>query len=76
MIKIPTICYSELPHHQSPMVPWRELHADSIGLWNFTEQNQDIKLCALTIIDPVSALLEIDLVRQIDYFHIAQKFEN
>ena len=44
---------------QAPLAPWSEVHVDSIGPWRVKVNRQELVFSALTIIDPVTNLVEI-----------------
>lgn len=56
--------------------PWREVHVDLIGPWELTVQGKATIFSALTMIDPVTQLVELVRVDSKDSEHIAMHFEN
>jgi len=48
-----------LAPRDAPLLPWTEVHLDSIGPWTITVNKQKMTVNALTCIDPVTNLLEI-----------------
>ena len=51
--------YGQLAPRQAPLLPWNEVHVDSIGPWKIKVNGLDLEFCALTMLDPVFNLLEI-----------------
>ena len=49
----------QLAPRQVPLIPWSEVHVDSIGPWEFKVNGLKTKVRALTMIDPVTNLVEI-----------------
>ena len=55
--------HGELPPRQATLVPWEEVHTDTIGNWRIRVPNLNwLHFRALTSIDPVTCLLEIILI--------------
>lgn len=51
--------YGELAPRDAPLVPWQEVHVDCIGQWQIKVRGVNLAFNALTMIDPVTNLLEI-----------------
>jgi Integrase zinc binding domain len=51
--------YGALAPREAISIPWQEVHIDSIGPWRLRVNKVDITIQALTMIDPVTNLLEI-----------------
>ena len=51
--------FGKLPPRIVPLSPWREVHLDCIGNWHVEFQGISLDFNALTMIDPVSCLLEV-----------------
>ena len=49
----------QLAPRNVPMVPWSEVHVDEIGPWEYKVNGLTVKVRALTMIDPVTNLVEI-----------------
>ena len=58
-VRVNHIAYGSLAPRDAPISPWSEVHVDSIGPWTVTVNNQELKFYALTMIDPVTNLIEI-----------------
>jgi transposase InsO family protein len=74
--KISSRAYGELPPREATLVPWEEIHVDSIGPWRFRFGNRLIKIDAITIVDPVTLLLEIPAVPSSKAIHAAAAVED
>ena len=68
--------YGKLPARDVRIAPWYEVHVDLIGPWKITVGNVEISFKALTMIDPVTNLLEIVPYRSKSAHHISRLFEN
>lgn len=55
--------YGELAPRTAPLIPWQEVHCDSVGNWQIKIKGRVLKFNALTMIDPVTNLLEIAEVK-------------
>jgi len=51
--------HGELAPREAIGIPWQEIHVDTIGPWSMRINGQNVKYIALTVIDPVTNLLEI-----------------
>ena len=51
--------HEQLAPRDVPAVPWSEVHADTVGLWMFKVNGLAAKISALTMINPVTNLVEI-----------------
>ena len=51
--------HGELAPRDVPMIPWSEVHLDCIGPWKIKLKGVNIEINALTMIDPVTNLIEI-----------------
>ena len=49
----------QLAPRQAPLAPWTEVHVDSIGNWEIKIRKVTLEFNALTMIDPVTNLVEI-----------------
>ena len=54
--------YGENAPRDAPATPWQEIHVDCIGPWQMKVNGQLLKYMALTILDPVTNLMEIQLL--------------
>ena len=52
--------YGELAPRDAPIAPWSEVHVDFIGPWNIKINDITLEFNALTCIDPVTNLIEIN----------------
>jgi hypothetical protein len=68
--------YGELPEKEPPRVPWHEVHLDLIGPWVIKVNGTEYVFKALTMIDPVTNLLEISRYEIKQANSIGQLFEN
>jgi transposase InsO family protein len=68
--------YSELPPREAPLLPWQEIHVDCIGPWPVEFNGQEYAFNALTVIDPVTNLLEIYRLRERTSYRVANEFTN
>ena len=70
--------YGLLPPRQASLLPFEEVHIDLVGPWTFTfpTGNKEVTMNALTVIDPVTNLVEIISIESKTAAHVAQKFEN
>jgi hypothetical protein len=68
--------FGELPPRTAHLMPWNEVAVDLIGPWKMEIQDQTIEFNALTCIDPVTNLVELQLIHNKTAEHIAQQFEN
>ena len=57
-------------------VPWLEAHVDLIGPWQLKSQGVAAKFWAMTIVDPVTDLVEIARVNSTKSAENAHKFKN
>jgi hypothetical protein len=67
--------YGELPPRDVLVAPWHDIHVDLIGPWNVTVHGVDLYFNALTVIDPVTNLLEIYRVQEKSAYHLGQQLE-
>mgnify|MGYP000532751135 CR=1 FL=1 len=74
--KLPGMGYGELPPREAGLVPWNEVAVDLIGPWTVNVQGADITFNALTCIDPVSNLVEIQRILNKSAAHVGTIFEN
>ena len=51
--------FGELAPREALASPWQEIHVDTIGPWRVNRRGIELKFKALTVIDPVTNLLEI-----------------
>jgi len=51
--------FGELAPREALAIPWQEIHVDTIGPWRVKHRGIKLKFKALTVIDPVTNLLEI-----------------
>ena len=68
--------YGQLAPRQVNIAPWQEVHVDTIGPWGLKVGPYKLYFNALTIIDPVTNLLEVICISNKESRHIAQVFEN
>ena len=59
-----------------PSIPWLEVHADCIGPWDCSVKGLKAKVHALTIIDPVTNLVEIVRIDSVKSKEVTTKFVN
>lgn len=55
--------HGQLAPRTVPSVPWTEVHCDSIGPWTHKINGLEVKVRALTMVDPVTNLVEIARVK-------------
>ena len=53
----------ETPIGKRRSAPWTEVHCDQIGPWNYTVNGLQVAVRALTMVDPVTNLVEIAQVK-------------
>lgn len=75
-MKLPGAGYGELPPREATLVPWYEVAVDLIGPWTLLVHGQEIEFYALTCIDPVSNLVEVQRIENKSATHVAMIFEN
>ena len=51
--------HGQLAPQDAPITPWSEVHVDYIGPWSVKVNGQELKFDALTMIEPVTNLLEV-----------------
>ena len=51
--------YGELSPRDAVLLPWQEIHCDTIGPWTIDLRAQTLEFKAITTIDPVTNLVEI-----------------
>jgi transposase InsO family protein len=68
--------YAELPPRHATAAPWYEIHIDLIGPWSFSVNGDTLYFSALTIIDPVTNLVEIVRIASKSAQHVAMQLEN
>ena len=69
--------FGQLPPRVVPLPPWREVHADCIGNWHVKFNGIALDFNALTLIDPVTCLLEVVSVpKERESVHAWRAFEN
>ncbi|KAG7345677.1 integrase core domain containing protein [Nitzschia inconspicua] len=51
--------YGQLAPREAVLLPWQEIHCDSIGPWKIDLRARNIEFKAMTIIDPATNLIEI-----------------
>ena len=56
--------------------PWHDIHINLIGPWKITVNGIDLYFHALTVIDPVTNLLEIYRLQEKSAYHVGQQLEN
>jgi hypothetical protein len=68
--------YAELPPRHAILAPWHEIHIDLIGPWSFSVNGVALHFSALTIIDPVTNLVEIVRIASKSAQHVGMQLEN
>jgi transposase InsO family protein len=68
--------FGELAKRDVAAAPWQETHVDLIGPWRVAVNGIDVEFFALTVIDPVTYLVELVRIDYITSDHVAQKFAN
>jgi transposase InsO family protein len=68
--------YGYLAPRQAYLMPWEAVAVDLIGPWRITINNRELEFKALTIIDPVSNLLEIIRIDNKTSANVSQQFAN
>ena len=58
------------------LTPWYEAHVDCVGNWPFTCRGVKYNFKALTTIDPVTNLVEIELMKKHTSAEAARAFED
>jgi transposase InsO family protein len=58
------------------MAPWQENHVDLIGPWKIKINGIDVEFRALTVIDPVTNLVELVRLDNKTSEHVAQQYAN
>ena len=58
-VRVPGRQYGELAPREVLIAPWSEVHLDFIGPWKIPLNGQTLEFNALTMLDPVTNLLEI-----------------
>ncbi len=67
----------ELPPREATLVvPWYKVAVDLIGPWTLLVHGQEIEFYALTCIDPVSNLVEVQRIENKSAAHVAMIFKN
>jgi transposase InsO family protein len=67
----------QLAPRQVPTIPWTEVHVDTIGPWAYKVRGlKEVKVLALTMIDPVTNLVEIARVRSTKAAESSAAFES
>ena len=66
----------QLTPHDVPCIPWLEAHVNLIGPWELKSQGVAAKFWAMTIIDPVTNLIEIVGVTSTKSTEDAHTFKN
>ena len=66
----------QLAPRQVPSVPWTEVHVDCIGPWTFERNGIKMKVRALTMIDPVTNLVEIAQISSTKSEEVTDVFTN
>ena len=56
--------------------PWRDVAVDLIGPWTLAIDNQKVQFTALTAIDTVTGLVELQRLKNKTSAHVAMQFEN
>ena len=57
-------------------MPWHDIHVDLVGPWKITVHGMDLYFHALTVIDPVTNLLEIYRLQEKSAYYVGQQLEN
>ena len=68
--------YGQTAPRDVAVSPWQEVHVDTIGPWKLKAGPYELFFNALTIIDPVTNLLEIVRISSKEAKYMAQMFEN
>lgn len=68
--------FGKLPPRHAQLLPWNEVAVDLIGPWTIVINGNEIKFHALTCIDPVTNLVEIQRLEAITAEAVGQMFEN
>ncbi|GAX16309.1 hypothetical protein FisN_35Hu008 [Fistulifera solaris] len=74
--KQPLRGFGHLASREVSAHPWREVHVDLIGPWELTIGGQTTTFSALTMIDPVTNLVELVRIDNKQSEHVAMHFEN
>lgn len=68
--------YGLLPPREAPYCPWHEIHVDTIGPWKCKVNGKELVFNALTTIDPVTNLLEINRLPEVNAYACMKTLEN
>jgi len=66
----------QLSPRNLPTIPWLEVHVDCIGPWTYSVGTKTVKVRALTMIDPVTNLVEIDRIYSTKSEEVTDSFVN
>jgi transposase InsO family protein len=68
--------FGELAERDVAAAPWQETHVDLIGPWKVTINGIVVDFLALTVIDPVTNIVELVRIDNKTSSHVAQKYAN
>jgi hypothetical protein len=68
--------FGQLAERDVTAVPWQENHVDLIGPWKVTVQGIAVEFMALTVIDPVTNVVELIRIANKTAEHVAQQYAN
>ena len=78
-MKIGSRQYGKLAPRDAQALPWHEVHVDTIGPWHFElprRSRNRIEFLALTSVDPVTLMIEVNLIENKTSATVANCFEN
>jgi hypothetical protein len=75
-LKAGSKAYGHLLPREALVAPWYEIQVDLVGPWKITVQGMDLYFNALTIIDPVTNLVEIIRITDKTARHVRMQLEN
>jgi hypothetical protein len=68
--------FGEFAQRDVAAAPWQETHVDLIGPWRVAVNGIDVEFLALTVVDPVTNLVELIRIDNKTSDQVAQKFAN
>ena len=68
--------HGQLTLKEAILIPFEKVHIDFMGPWSLEFQGKEIKISALTCIEPVTNLVELIRIENKTARHVAQQFSN
>ena len=76
LMKKQKLKYGQLPPKEAETVPWKRVNVDVIGPYKVKTPSKELKLQALTMIDPVTGWFEVAPLETLESYETQKKFDS